>query len=118
LSLQQIRDEDGGFADGPAPRAIPMQRAKIGLAHQPRDAMLAASLSGAQIEKESRGAVNAMTCDERTRIKEAGRGLSPGSGVWTSASLLLKKPNATCPLNPGNSNQRTLLAPQAILVGI
>ena len=66
LSLQEIRDQDRRLADRPAPRAIAMQRAQIGLAHQPRDAMLAAGLSGfTQIEEDARSAVDAVTRDER-----------------------------------------------------
>jgi hypothetical protein len=34
---------------------------------------------------------------------------SPESGVWTSASLLLKKPNATCPLNLRNSKDHKVV---------
>jgi len=80
LSLQQIRDEDGGFADGPAPRAIAMQCAKIGLTHQPRDAMLAAGLSRfTQIQEDPRGAIDAMARDERRsdQTKQPGVLLSP-----------------------------------------
>src|SRR5678815_3174066 len=80
LALQQIRDEDGGFAGGPAPRAIAMQCAKTGLTHQPRDAMLATSLSRfTQIEEDSWGAVDAMARHERRpdQTKQPGVLLSP-----------------------------------------
>ena len=66
LPLQEIRDQDRRLADRPAPRAIAVQRAQIGFAHQPRDAMLAAGLAGfTQIEEDARGAVDAVTRDER-----------------------------------------------------
>ena len=43
-----------------------VQRAQIGLAHQASDAMPAAGLSGfTQIEEHARGAVDAMTRNER-----------------------------------------------------
>src|SRR5688572_21522199 len=48
-----------------------MERPQIGLAHQSCDAMLATGLSGlAQIEEDARGAVDAVTRDER-RTNEA-----------------------------------------------
>ena len=75
LSLQEIRDQHRGLADGPASRPIAMQRAKIGLAHQPRDAMLAAGLARfTQIEEHARSAVDAMARDERcaNQAKQSG----------------------------------------------
>src|SRR5437870_224874 len=47
----------------------------MSFAHQSRDAMLAARLSGfAQVEEDARGAVDAVTCDERcpNQAKEPG----------------------------------------------
>ena len=74
-SLQEIRDQDRWRPDRPAPRAIPMQRAKIGLAHQPGHAMLAADFARfPEIEKAPRRAVDAVTCHEGSpnQAKEAG----------------------------------------------
>ena len=66
LPLQEIRDQDGGFTDRPAPRAIAMKGAQAVLAHEARDAMLAAGLSGlTQVQEDARRAVDPLTRDER-----------------------------------------------------
>ena len=55
LSLQEIRDQDRRLTDRSAPRAIAVQRAKTGFAHEPRDAMLAAGLSRLRRSRNTRG---------------------------------------------------------------
>jgi hypothetical protein len=66
LPLQQIRDQNRWLASGPAARAIPMQLAETGFAHQPRDAMFAARLAGfTQIKEDARSTVDAVTRDDR-----------------------------------------------------
>ena len=66
LPLEEVGDQHGRFPDRPAPRAIAMKRPQIVLAHQPRDTMLAASLSClTQVQEHARGAVDALTRDER-----------------------------------------------------
>jgi hypothetical protein len=74
-SLQEIRDQDRWLPDSPAPCAIPVQRAKIGLAHQPGHAMLAAGFARfPEIKKDPRRAVDAVTRNEGSpnQAKEAG----------------------------------------------
>src|SRR4051812_14424012 len=59
--LQQVGDQDGGFADRPAPDAIAMERPQIVLAHEACDAMLAAGLSRlAQVEEDPGSAIDAV----------------------------------------------------------
>lgn len=66
LSLQEIRDKDRGLANGPAPHAITVQGTQIGVAHQPRNAVLAASLASlTQVEEDARGTIDAVARDER-----------------------------------------------------
>lgn len=65
-ALQHVGDRGGWLADRPAPRAIAVQRSQPMLAHQPRNAMLAAGLAGlAQIEEHTRRPVDALAGDER-----------------------------------------------------
>jgi hypothetical protein len=61
LSLQQIRDQHRRLPNGPPPRAIAMEGPALGLAHQPRHAVLAACLPGlAQVEEHPRCSVDAL----------------------------------------------------------
>jgi len=65
LSLKKIEDQDRRLTDRPASLAIPMQSARVSFAHQPFDALLAERLAGlAQVEKDSRCAVDAVTRGE------------------------------------------------------
>ena len=66
LPLQQIGDQDRGLADRPSSGAIAVERAQLVLAHEPRDAVLAAGLSRlTQVQEHTRGTVDALTRDER-----------------------------------------------------
>lgn len=66
LPLQEVRDQDGWRADGPAPCSITVQGTQVIHAHQSCDAVLATGLpSLPQVQTDATGALDALTRRER-----------------------------------------------------
>jgi len=58
--LQEIRNQHRRLSDDPPSNAVPMQRPKIGLAHQPLHAMLTAGFASfTEVEENARGSIDA-----------------------------------------------------------
>src|SRR5690606_15776806 len=67
LSLQEVRDQDGRLADGPATDAIAVQGTQVRLTHQTGNAVFAAGLAGfTQVEENARRAIDPVARDERS----------------------------------------------------
>src|SRR5262245_22638597 len=68
MTLEDVRDQDGGLTDRPASRSIAMKRAEVVLTHDARHTMLAAGFSClSQVKKDPGGTVDAVTSGERCR---------------------------------------------------